>query len=64
MTPHPPPVYLPGHGALLPDGTHVPEAAIARAVEVIAAACALLEALPPQVRVVLEAEAAAEGGAS
>ena len=51
-----PPVYLPGHGALLPDGRHVPEEAIQTAVDVITAACRLLESLPLEVRVQLSLE--------
>ena len=57
MTRPPAPVILPDGSALLPDGTHVPAHAIRRAVDLIAAACAVVEALPPDVRVQLEAEA-------
>ncbi len=51
----PSPVYLEGEGAILPDGRFIPEANIKRAVEVINRACQWINALPPDVRVQLEA---------
>lgn len=52
-----PPVYLEGEGALLPDGTFVPEANIKAAVEAINRLCEWVRSLPPDVRVQLEAMA-------
>ena len=52
-----PPVALPDGSAFLPDGTHVPETAIARAVDAISAACRVIEALPPEQRMALQVEA-------
>ena len=52
-----PPVYLDGEGALLDDGTFVPEAAIQTAVDVITAACRYIESLPPETRAALDVEA-------
>lgn len=43
--PETPPVRLPGHGALLPDGTHITEAQYAAAVERCLAFCDLIEAV-------------------
>lgn len=53
-----PPVYLEGEGALLPDGRFVPETALKTAVDAVMALCAWIESLPPQVRIVLDLEAA------
>lgn len=53
-----PPVYLEGEGALLPDGTFVPEARLKAAVEVVVRMCRWIESLPPEVREQLEAMAA------
>lgn len=50
-----PPVILPDGSAYLPDGTHVPEAAIRRAVDLIAHCCELVADM--QAQVVAEAEA-------
>jgi hypothetical protein len=57
MTPEPPPVVVEGVGALLSDGTFVPEADIRAAAELVAELCRLIENLPPDVRVQLEAGA-------
>ena len=54
-----PPVHLPGHGALLEDGTFIPQADIDRAVRLIEAAVAVLADW--QARVVAEAEGVTEG---
>lgn len=55
MTGREPPVYLEGEGAILPDGRFIPEANIRAAVQVINRLCRWIEALPPDVRVQLEA---------
>lgn len=54
MTRPPAPVILPDGSALLPDGTHVPQHAIRYAVDLIAKACELIEAM--QAQVLAEAE--------
>lgn len=52
-----PPVYLDGEGALLPDGTFVPQEAIDRAVDAISAACRVIRSLSPEERMALDVEA-------
>lgn len=50
-----PPVHLPGEGVLLPDGTFVPDAVLREVLDTVGRLIEALEALPPQVRVLLEA---------
>lgn len=46
----PPPVFDKDFGAILPDGTHIPAEAIARAVALIEQCCNALARLTPEQR--------------
>ena len=61
MTREQPPVYDKDFGAILPDGTHIPQDAITLAVEVIEAACRYIEGLTPEQRAGLSVESLFSG---
>jgi hypothetical protein len=52
----PPPVYLEGEGAILPDGRFIPEANLRAGIQAVVRLCEWFESLPPEVRLAVEIE--------